>query len=191
MIAVTAALGDISRLWHWREVTGTLSDYAEAACRVAISHLLAAIPGDGAHSDDPAGESGFFILALGKLGGRELNYSSDIDLIALWDDERFGRFGRDSLVVALRLVRDFMRLLQEPTADGFALRTDFRLRPDPGTTPITMSVDSAELCYESLNQNWERAAMIKARPIAGDVEAGEAFMARLGPFVWRRHLRCP
>ncbi len=188
MIAVTAALGDITRLWHWREVTGALSDYAEAACRVAIAHLLAGIPGEAARSDDPARESGFIILALGKLGGRELNYSSDIDLIALWDDERFGRFGRDSLAVSVRLVRGFIRLLQEPTADGFALRTDFRLRPDPGATPLAMSVDSAELYYESLGQNWERSAMIKARPVAGDLEAGEAFLARLGPFVWRRHL---
>ena len=188
MIAVAAGLGDISRLWHWREVTGALSEYAETACRAATSHLLASIPGGAARSDDPARESGFIVLALGKLGGRELNYSSDIDLIALWDDERFARFGPDSLAIAVRLVRNFIRLLQEPTADGFALRTDFRLRPDPGATPLAMSVDSAELYYESLGQNWERSAMIKARPVAGDLEAGEAFLARLRPFVWRRHL---
>ncbi len=188
MIAVATALGDISRLWHWREVTDALSRYAETACRVATSHLLAGIPGGAARSDDPARESGFIVLALGKLGGRELNYSSDIDLIALWDDERFARFGPDSLATSVRLVRNFIRLLQEPTADGFALRTDFRLRPDPGATPLAMSVDSAELYYESLGQNWERSAMIKARPVAGDLEAGEAFLARLRPFVWRRHL---
>ena len=188
MIAVVAGLGDISQLWHWREVTGALSEYAETACSVATSHLLASIPGGAARSDDPAKESGFVVLALGKLGGRELNYSSDIDLIALWDDERFDRFGPDSLAIAVRLVRSFIRLLQEPTADGFALRTDFRLRPDPGATPLAMSVDSAELYYESLGQNWERSAMIKARPVAGDLEAGEAFLARLRPFVWRRHL---
>ncbi len=188
MIAVAAGLGDISRLWHWREVTGVLSEYAETACSVATSHLLASIPGGAARSDDPAKESGFIVLALGKLGGRELNYSSDIDLMALWDDERFDRFGPDSLAIAVRLVRSFIRLLQEPTADGFALRTDFRLRPDPGATPLAMSVDSAELYYESLGQNWERSAMIKARPVAGDLEAGEAFLARLRPFVWRRHL---
>lgn len=188
MIAVAAALGDISRLWHWQEVTNALSEYAETACRVAIAHLLSGIPGGAARSDDPARESGFIVLALGKLGGRELNYSSDIDLIALWDDERFARFGPDSLAVSVRLVRSFIRLLQEPTADGFALRTDFRLRPDPAATPLAMSVDSAELYYESLGQNWERSAMIKARPVAGDLEAGEAFLTRLGPFVWRRHL---
>ncbi len=188
MIAVATALGDISGLWDWREVTGALSDYAETACRVATSHLLAGIPGGGGRRDDPARESGFIVLALGKLGGRELNYSSDIDLMALWDDERFARFGPDSRAVAVRLVRSFIRLLQEPTADGFALRTDFRLRPDPRATPLVMSVDSAELYYESLGQNWERSAMIKARPIAGDLEAGEAYLARLSPFVWRRHL---
>ena len=188
MIAVAVALGDISRLWRWREVTQALSEYAETACRVATAHLLAGIPGGDARSDDPARESGFIVLALGKLGGRELNYSSDIDLIALWDDERFARFGPDSLAVSVRLVRSFIRLLQEPTADGFALRTDFRLRPDPRATPLAMSVDSAELYYESLGQNWERSAMIKARPVAGDLEAGEAFLARLRPFVWRRHL---
>ncbi len=188
MIAVAAGLGDISRLWQWREVTGALSDYAEAACRIAVSHLLAGMSDSAAGSDDPARESGFILLALGKLGGRELNYSSDIDLIALWDDERFARFGPDSRAIAVRLVRSFIRLLQEPTADGFALRTDFRLRPDPGATPLAMSIDSAELYYESLGQNWERSAMIKARPVAGDLEAGETFLARLRPFVWRRHL---
>ena len=188
MIAVAAALSDISRLWTWREVTGALSDYAETACQAATSHLLAGLPGGPSRSDDPARESGFIMLALGKLGGRELNYSSDIDLIALWDDERFGRFGADSRAIAVRLVRSFVRLLQEPTGDGFALRTDFRLRPDPRATPLAMSVDAAELYYESLGQNWERSAMIKARPVAGDLEAGETFLARLRPFVWRRHL---
>ncbi len=185
MSAAAVALGDISGLWSWREVTAGLSRFADTACRTAVDHLLARF---GPRREEPSRECGFIVLGLGKLGGGELNYSSDIDLIVLWDDERFGRFGPDPLAVALRLTRRFVKMLQEQTADGFVLRTDLRLRPDPLATPLAMSVDSAELYYESVGQNWERSAMIKARPVAGDLDAGGRFLERLRPFVWRRHL---
>ncbi len=192
MSAVAVALSDIAGLWTWQEVTASLSRFADTACRTAVNHLLLRLAsgmGRGAVGlDDPARGSGFIVLGLGKLGGHELNYSSDIDLIVLWDDDRFMHFGNDPLSVSVRLTRNFVKLLQDRTADGFAFRTDLRLRPDPGATPLAMSVDSAELYYESLGRNWERSAMIKARPIAGDLEAGKTFLDRLRPFVWRRHL---
>ena len=88
----------------------------------------------------------------------------------------------------MRLTRDLVRLLQEHTADGYVFRTDLRLRPDPGATQIALSVEAGLTYYESFGQNWERAALIKARVVAGDVEAGEEFLRQLSPFVWRKYL---
>src|SRR5690606_15692978 len=88
----------------------------------------------------------------------------------------------------VRLTRDLVQILEERTADGYVFRTDLRLRPDPGATPLAISVIAAETYYESMGQNWERAAMIKARPVAADREAGDTFIATLRPFVWRKHL---
>ena len=191
--AIATALCDIAGLWDWREVTAALTGFAEQACRRALGHALAAAakvgklarPAEG----DLQAECGFIVLGLGKLGGGELNYSSDIDLIVLWDGERFPCAGGEGPQrLAVRLTRHFVRLLEERTGDGHVLRTDLRLRPDPGAMPLAPSVDAAELYYESLGQNWERAALIKARPVAGDMAAGAAFLKRLRPFVWRRHL---
>ena len=191
--AIAVALGDIAGLWGWRETTAALSGFAEAACRAALDHVLRGAAASGRlgapHGDDPQKDSGLIVLALGKLGGGELNYSSDIDLIVLWDGERFSAAGGEgAAALSIRLTRQLVRLLETRTPDGHALRTDLRLRPDPGATPLAISVDAAELYYESLGQNWERAALIKARPVAGDIAAGEAFLQRLRPFVWRRHL---
>src|SRR5204863_2236920 len=88
----------------------------------------------------------------------------------------------------VKLVREMVKILTERTADGYVFRTDLRLRPDPGATPIAMSTGAAEVYYESLGQNWERAAMIKARPVAGDLAAGKRFVKTLKPFIWRKHL---
>ena len=191
--AIAVALSDIAGLWTWRESTAALSDFAEAACRAALDHALrqAAAAGrlGGLDPDDPQAAAGLIVLGLGKLGGGELNFSSDIDLIVLWDGERFPvADGDGARSLCIRLTRRFIRLLEERTSDGHVLRTDLRLRPDPSATPLAISVDAAELYYESLGQNWERAALIKARPVAGDIAAGEAFLHRLRPFVWRRHL---
>ncbi len=191
--AIAVALSDIAGLWTWREVTTALSRFAEAACRAVLDHVLRQAAADGRlgglDPDDPQAASGVIVLGLGKIGGGELNYSSDIDLIVLWDGERFPSVGGDGAQsLCVRLTRRFVKLLEERTADGHVLRTDLRLRPDPSATPLAISVDAAELYYESLGQNWERAALIKARPVAGDIAAGEAFLERLRPFVWRRHL---
>ena len=133
--------------------------------------------------------TGLTILAMGKYGAHELNYSSDIDLVAFYDAARFPFAKRgDARGAAVDIVRGLVKLLAEITADGYVFRTDLRLRPDAGATQVAISLEAAEAYYESLGQNWERAAMIKARPCAGDAETGAAFQAAIAPFIWRRHL---
>jgi glutamate-ammonia-ligase adenylyltransferase len=192
-IALATALADICGAWPLERVTGVLTETAEAALSAACAHLLgaAASAGEIALEDaaDPEKGSGLVVLGMGKLGGRELNYSSDIDLIVLYDAARVRTIGRDSPgPFFVRLARDLVRMMEERTADGYVFRTDLNLRPDPGSTPLAISTLAAEVYYESAGQNWERAAMIKARPVAGDLAAGEDFLALLRPFVWRKNL---
>ena len=125
---------------------------------------------------------------MGKLGGRELNYSSDVDLMLLYDPAVAAYHADRAGACYVRLARDLVRLLDERTAEGYVFRTDLRLRPDPAATPLAVSVNAAIVYYESMGQNWERAAMIKARPVAGDRALGEHFLREIRPFVWRRHL---
>ena len=191
--ALTIALADIAGLWPLERVTRALSDFADRAIGLAMDDQLRALAANGVielpHPSTPSRGSGLVVLGMGKLGGQELNYSSDVDLIVLYDLERVRSADRDALQKHfVRLVRGVVKLLEERTADGYVLRTDLRLRPDPGATPLAMSTDGAEFYYETLGQNWERAAMIKARPVAGDLDAGAAFLERLRPFLWRRHL---
>lgn len=192
-VQLMAAVGDINGLWDLERVTGTLSDFADMAVSTAASHLLLALDKKGAikltHKDNPELESGLVILGLGKLGGRELNYSSDIDIIILFDPDRVQSDAPEEMQNHfVRLARKMVNILDERTADGYVFRTDLRLRPDPGSTPPAISTRAAESYYESIGQNWERAAMIKARPIAGDIAAGNDFIATLKPFVWRKSL---
>ena len=137
----------------------------------------------------PEEGSGYVVLAMGKMGAFELNYSSDIDLIVLYD-AGCARAATDvePAPFFVRLTRGLVKLMQERTADGYVFRTDLRLRPDPASTQIAISLPSALNYYESTGQNWERAAMIKARPCAGDLAAGERFCARSSPFIWRKYL---
>jgi len=191
--SLSIAIADIGGVWRLEQVSGALSALADAALQAALTHLLreAAARGQIAPPDpDRAWDgSGLFILAMGKLGARELNYSSDIDLIVLYDSDLAARAGVEApQEFFVRLTRNLVPLIAERTADGYVFRTDLRLRPDPRSTPLALSVLAAETYYESVGQNWERAAMIKARPAAGDVEAGAEFLARLRPFVWRRNL---
>src|SRR5690606_40594379 len=121
----------------------------------------------------------------------DLNYSSDIDLIILFEAEKVNYTGRRSMGdFFVRLARNLVAMMQERTRDGYVFRTDLRLRPDPGATPIALSVAAAHVYYESQGQNWERAAMIKASPIAGDMAAGQEFTRFLIPFIWRKLLAC-
>src|SRR5579885_964111 len=192
-VALLVALADITGLWSLDEVTGALSRFADAALQRVARHLLAAAAAAGeierGDPEDPARDSGLVILGMGKLGGRELNYSSDIDLIILFDAEKLRYRGRTSVQqCAARLARELVRILEERTSEGYVFRADLRLRPDPASTPPALSLEAALTYYESAGQNWERAAFIKARAVAGDIAGGERFLAELRPFLWRRHL---
>ena len=187
--ALTIGIADLTGAWHLAELTGRLSQFADACLDAAIRHLLGLAAARGLIGTADADEAGLFVLGMGKLGSGELNYSSDIDIIVLFDPER-ARSSRPERLpqTFVRITRDLVRLLEERSAQGYVFRTDLRLRPDPGSTPPAISVLAAETYYESMGQNWERAAMIKARPVAGDRIAGQRFLDGLQPFLWRRHL---
>ncbi len=187
-------LADIVGFWDLTTVTEKLSVFAEAALAGALDHLLHHGAAQGHFAPSPADERpseqcGITILGMGKFGARELNYSSDIDLIVLYDPARLQHRNESTVHDDLqRLVRDLVTLLSERTREGYVARIDLRLRPDAGATPLALSTLAAEQYYESLGQNWERAAMIKARPVAGDRAVGAEFIERLRPFVWRKYL---
>lgn len=192
-LSFIAALADLARIFTARDTTRWLSDMADASLSAAIDHLLLAAHESGKlklkNVAAPSDGSGLIVLGMGKLGARELNYSSDIDAVVFFepsagimDDpydatENFGR-----------MMRRLVRIMQERTADGYVFRTDLRLRPDPGSTPLAIPVEAALLYYEGRGQNWERAAYIKARPVAGDIKAGENFLRELTPFIFRKYL---
>jgi glutamate-ammonia-ligase adenylyltransferase len=192
-IALLTALADLGGVWELADVTGTLTDAADAAVQLAVRFLFrqAVARGDwiAPSQDNPEAGSGYIVLGMGKYGARELNYSSDIDLIVFYEAARLSlRDGLEPQPFFVRLTRELVRILQERTGDGYVFRTDLRLRPDPGATQITLSTDAALVYYESFGQNWERAAMIKARPVAGDVATGKSLLAELSPFIWRKYL---
>lgn len=192
-VALLAALADIGNVWISDEVTQCLTVGADAAVNAAIEFLLRAAAVTGklhpGNTENPSFGSGLIILAMGKHGAFELNYSSDIDLVIFYDAEITPLAdGVEPTTFFVRLARNLVKLLQERTEHGYVYRVDLRLRPDPGATSVAISVGAALQYYESMGQNWERAAFIKARPIAGDIEAGEAFLTELLPFIWRRYL---
>ena len=185
-VALLAGLADLGGAWSLEQVTGALTDLADMACGVA---LRAAIAHQVRRGKLPDADPGLFVLAMGKMGAGELNYSSDIDLICLFDETRHPP-GDHALIrkALVRAVQDMSGMLTDLTGDGYVFRTDLRLRPDPAVTPLVLSTGAAMRYYESLGRTWERAAYIKARPCAGDVDAGNRFLDDLRPFVWRRHL---
>ena len=192
-VAFAVALADLARLFDGRETTRWLSDFAEAAVSAAIDHLLLGARESGKFvlldPSAPSVDSGIVVLGMGKLGAGELNYSSDIDLVVFYDLQSGIVSNRDEASETFaRLLRRLIRILQERTGDGYVFRTDLRLRPDPGSTPLAIPIEAAMLYYEGRGQNWERAAFIKARPIAGDLKAGERFLKELTPFVFRKYL---
>ncbi len=192
-IAALTALADLGGVWPLERVTGTLTDFADLAVDVAIKALVGAeikrgkLP--GMTPDDVSTAGGMVVLAMGKMGAGELNYSSDIDLICLFDENRFEPDDYfDARASFIRVTRKMASMLSDITVDGYVFRTDLRLRPDPSATPVCLSMEIAERYYESLGRTWERAAHIKARPCAGDLAAGADYLKRLAPFVWRKHL---
>jgi glutamate-ammonia-ligase adenylyltransferase len=189
-LALLVAMADLGGVFDIIAVTRALSDFADEAVRAAL-HLAIAEHGERikpVSSENPEVGLGLFVLALGKHGARELNYSSDIDLGCFYDPEAPALKGRaDHLEICVAIVKTMANALSQRTNDGYVLRVDLRLRPDPGTTPIAMPVNAALAYYETVGQNWERAAMIKARVVAGDQEAGSSYLAELQPFIWRKY----
>jgi [glutamine synthetase] adenylyltransferase / [glutamine synthetase]-adenylyl-L-tyrosine phosphorylase len=192
-VALLTALADLGGVWPVMTVTRVLSNAADAAISSAVRYLFRMASHKGqwlaADNAEPEKASGYFVLAMGKLGAFELNYSSDIDLIVFFD-RALARVqgGKDVQSFFVRLTRDLVVLLEERTRDGYVFRTDLRLRPDAGATQVALSTVAGHGYYETVGQNWERAAMIKARCCAGDFEAGETFLAELAPFIWRKSL---
>lgn len=187
------ALADLGGVWDLDQVTGALTRFADAALHAAVAivardevargRLVAVPPG-------PAGPiPGLMIIAMGKHGAFELNYSSDIDITFFYEPERLPLAeGVEPGDEAVRIAQGVARAMQDRTADGYVFRVDLRLRPDPSSTPPAIPSAAAFTYYESVGQNWERAAFIKARAAAGDIPAGKAFLQELQPFIWRRNL---
>jgi glutamate-ammonia-ligase adenylyltransferase len=190
-VALIAALCDLGGVWPLEVVTGALTQLADRAVHLALTFGVAEeirrgrLP--GATPDDAASAGGMLALAMGKMGAGELNYSSDIDLICLFDETRFPGTEQEARASFIKVTRRMTAILSDVT-DGYVFRTDLRLRPDASVTPVCLSMAAAEAYYEAEGRTWERAAYIKARPCGGDVAAGARFLKSLTPFVWRKHL---
>jgi glutamate-ammonia-ligase adenylyltransferase len=191
--ALLIGLADIGGVWPVMQVTQALTELADTAVSSAVNFLLRdAVRRGKLKPADPARPdigSGYIVLAMGKMGAFELNYSSDIDLIVFFEpDAPTLAPDADAASIAIRVTRGLVKLLSERTADGYVFRVDLRLRPDPASTQIAISTPAALDYYEHRGQNWERSALIKARPCAGDIAAGEAILRELSPFVWRKYM---
>lgn len=191
-MALLIALADIGGVWDVETVTAALTATADMAVRLATEHGLRQAADLGrirlADAADPGAGSGLVVLALGKHGAGELNYSSDIDIVVFFDPEAAEAAGvAEPTSFFVKLTQLVARIIQERTPDGYVFRVDLRLRPDPASTHVAVSLPSAYAYYETVGQNWERAAMIKARPIAGDIALGRRFIADLAPFIWRKY----
>ena len=181
-MALLLALGDLSGEHDVATTTRLLSIFADQACDAALAAAFA----DRVPDEEPRGLS---VNALGKLGSHELNYSSDIDPILIFDPETLPRRSRDDPdEAAVRIARRMVEILSARTADGHVLRVDLRLRPHPEVTPIVLPESAAISYYESEALAWEQAAFIRSRASAGDGALGESFLAAIQPFIWRRSL---
>ena len=187
---IAIAAGDLSGIWNLDDVVERLTQLADASVKTALRLAIRSAWASGSLGEtrDSDEMPGLFTLAMGKMGARELNYSSDVDLIVLFDLDVLPVKGLRVKEGMLRLTRDLVRLMEERTADGYVFRTDLRLRPDPSSTSPAVSTQFASGYYESVGQNWERMAHIKARVCAGDVATGDAYLKELQPYIWRRHL---
>jgi glutamate-ammonia-ligase adenylyltransferase len=181
-LALLFALGDLSGEHDVATTTRLLSNFADQACDAALAAAFAERVPDEA-------PRGLAVIALGKLGSHELNYSSDIDPILIFDPDTLPRRQRDDPgEAAVRIARRMTEILSARTGDGHVLRVDLRLRPHPEVTPIVLPVDAAISYYESEALAWEQAAFIRSRASAGDRALGEQFLAAIQPFIWRRSL---
>ncbi|NHF73366.1 [protein-PII] uridylyltransferase family protein [Paracoccus xiamenensis] len=188
-VALLAGLADLGGVWQLEQVTGALTELADRATDLALRAHLRTEIAKGKLPQTDADAGGVFAMAMGKMGAAELNYSSDIDLIVLYDDAAFAPDDQHEARAALiRVTRKMAATLSDNTDHGYVFRTDLRLRPDASVTPVCISASAALAYYEAEGRTWERAAYIKARPCAGNIAAGERFLADLRPFVWRKHL---
>ncbi len=179
-VALLVALADLAGLWPLEKVTAALSDFADLALDRAVAAAL---------SERGAPNRGLAVLALGKLGSRELNYSSDVDLILIHEPDLLPcRPGEEPDEAAVRIARRAVALIADPMADGYVARVDLRLRPASEITPMSLSAAAAEHYYQSSAETWERLAFVRARAAAGDPALGEEFLGRIRPFVWRQSL---
>jgi len=191
--ALLIALADLGGVWTVAQITAALTRVADAALGSAVDYLLGdAVRRKRLHVADrkqPGRGSGYIVLAMGKMGANELNFSSDIDLMAFFNDGA-AKLGPnvEPGPFYVGLTRDLVKILQARTGEGYVFRVDLRLRPDPSSTQIAISTAAALDYYETRGQNWERAALVKARACAGDITAGEQFIRDLSPFVWRKYL---
>ena len=187
-LALLVALCDLGGVWTLEQVTTALTRFADAAVQAALAFLWRQERVKGNFTTDEIGR-GYLVLAMGKMGAFELNYSSDIDLIVFYDPERAPlRVDLEPSTFFVKLTRALVAMLQDFTADGYVFRTDLRLRPDPRATQVAIHIEAAATYYETQGQNWERAAMIKARPCAGDAALGAEFLSRMKPYIWRKYL---
>ncbi len=187
--ALLVALADLARAWPLMTVTERLTHFADTAISAALVFLLRQAQAQGKLAHANPAESGLAIFSMGKGGGFELNYSSDVDLIFFFDPARAPlRGGEDAQAFFVRLVRRLVQILSDITGEGQVMRVDLRLRPDPGSTPVAMPVEAALTYYFSIGQTWERAAWIKGRACAGDISVGEGFLRELSPWLWRKYL---
>lgn len=181
-LALALAIGDLAGALPLERVIGALSSFADRALGMAISEAVAQRTPD-------ADARGFVVIALGKHGSRELNYSSDIDPILIYDPRTVPlRPREDPAEGAVRIAKAVVHLLNTRDGDGYVFRVDLRLRPSPEATQIALPVDAAISYYESSALGWERAAYIRARAAAGDTALGTDFLDAIRPFVWRRSL---
>jgi [glutamine synthetase] adenylyltransferase / [glutamine synthetase]-adenylyl-L-tyrosine phosphorylase len=190
-VALVVALADLGGAWNVGDVMAALTQAADCFVASALRFIVRDLRAQGklaCDARDPAAACGMAIFALGKHGGGELNYSSDTDLLVIFDPQCPALpADAEAATLFVRITRRLVKLLQERTADGYVLRVDLRLRPDPGSTGVAISLPAAFAYYEQYGQNWERAALIKARHIAGDADVAEKFLAGLVPFIWRKY----
>jgi glutamate-ammonia-ligase adenylyltransferase len=197
------AARDLNGLAPLEEVTAELASLASATLQIAYEAAYREMVQEHgtplAQTPDGPVEAQFTIIGMGKLGGRELNFSSDIDLIYFYSSDKGESTGvadgRGALKGKLSLHSFFVKLaemvsraISQVTGDGFVFRVDMGLRPDGKAGDLATSTRSAEVYYEAWGQSWERAAMMKARPVAGSIELGEQLLAALDPFIYRRYL---
>jgi glutamate-ammonia-ligase adenylyltransferase len=181
-LALYVAIGDLGGSFSFEQTVSMLSDFADFALQLAIDQAFSEIVPEAA-------VEGLSAISVGKHGSQELNYSSDIDILLLFDPQTLPVRGKDDpQQTAIRISKRIVDILQSMTGAGYVLRVDLRLRPAPEATPLALSLDAAISHYETSAEPWERAAFIRARASAGDIALGERFLEAIQPFVWRRAL---